>query len=83
VAAGLPFQHRLEREIRIVEGQIRLDQIHREPLADALRRGLLACVGDRVVMGVESLEEHLRIDADDQPAGEVRVIREVLRERER
>ena len=41
------FEHRGQRKIRIIESEIRLDQVHRQPLTDALRRGFLVGVRSR------------------------------------
>ena len=52
----LPLEHRLQGIVGVVERQVRLDQVHRQPLADALRRRLLAGVGSRAAAILESPE---------------------------
>ena len=57
--------------------------MHGEPLAHTLRRRFLVKVPDYVGPEAEPQEEHLRGDADNQPAVEVGVVGQILDHEER
>src|SRR4029077_16331649 len=76
---GLAREPGLQRVVGVVERQVRLDEVHGQPLADALRGRFVAGVADGAGAKLETREEEIRRDADEQAAGEFRIRREVFR----
>jgi septum formation topological specificity factor MinE len=70
----LASHHRAQREVRIVEGEHRFEQVLGQPVAAALRRTLLVVIRKHVGADGAPTEEQFRRDADQQMAGELRIV---------
>ena len=74
----MPLNYGEQRKVVIVEGKVWFNQVHRQPLADAIRGRLVPEVLEPPRAILVAGEKHVGRDANQYASPEILVVREIL-----